>query len=55
MKTAMRFFYVLLLWATSFELAIAKSAPERNRRNIEALTNDADEYHRAISRLELGL
>lgn len=55
MKTAMQLFYTLLLWATSFELAIAKSAPERNRRHIEALTNDASEYERAIARLELGL
>lgn len=55
MKTAMRFFYVLLLWATSFELAIAKSAPDRNRRNIEALTSDADEYERQLARLDLSL
>ena len=55
MKPIMQFFYTLLLWATSFELAIAKNAPERNRRNIEALQSDADEYSRALARMELGL
>jgi len=55
MKTAIRIFYSLLLWATNFELAIAKNAPERNRHNIEALTHDADEYSRELSRLELNL
>ena len=55
MKTIMQLFYTALLWATSFELAVAKNAPERNHRNIEALQQDASEYERAITRLELNL
>lgn len=55
MKAAMQFFYTLLLWLTSFELAIAKNAPERNHDNIEALQQDVSEYERALLRLELGL
>lgn len=55
MKTIMQLFYTALLWATSFELAVAKNAPERNHDNIDALQHDADEYERALLRLELGL
>ena len=48
-------FYTLLLWATSFELSIAKAAPVRNHRNIEALQADESEYQRALIRMEVGL
>ena len=51
----MRFFYALLLWMTSYELAIAKSAPERNHRLIVALQADEAEYSRELIRLECGL
>lgn len=55
MKSVMQLFYTLLLWATNFELAVAKAAPSRNHRNIEVLQADADEYERAIIRLDLNL
>lgn len=55
MKAAIRLFYTLLLWATSFELSVAKAAPVRNHRNIEALQADESEYQRALIRMEVGL
>ena len=55
MKTIMQLFYTALLWATSFELAVAKNAPARNHRNIEALQQDVSEYERALIRLELSI
>ena len=55
MNALRRWFYLALLWATSFELAVAKAAPERNRENIDALQRDEHDYQRALTRLECGL
>lgn len=55
MNTLQRAFYLALLWATRFELAVAKSAPERNYQNIAALQRDITEYERALLRLEFEL
>jgi len=55
MSALLRSFYAFLLWATSFELALAKSAPERNRGHIDALQRDESEYQRELIRLEVGL
>ena len=55
MKAASRLFYTLMLWATRFELSVAKAAPVRNYRNIEALQADESEYQRALIRMELEL
>jgi len=50
-----RLFYTALLWATSFELAVAKVAPDRNHRNIDALQRDESEYAIALIRMDLEL
>ena len=55
MNALRRGFYLALLWCTSFELAVAKAAPERNRKNIDALQRDESEYERALIRIECGL
>jgi hypothetical protein len=55
MSELKKLFYTLLLWATSFELAIAKKAPHRNHRHIEALQSDESEYQRELIRMEVGL
>ncbi len=55
MNTLHTLFYSLLLWCTQFELAVAKAAPVRNQRNIEALQRDESDYSRELIRLECGL
>lgn len=55
MNTIMRGFYSLLIWVSSLELALAKKAPVRNHRNIEALQLDISEYERELVRLDLNL
>jgi hypothetical protein len=51
----MKLFYTFLLWATSLELAIAKSAPVRNQRHIEALQKDESDYQAELIQLELNV
>ena len=51
----MKLFYALLLWATRFELAVAKAAPARNYANIAKLQRDESEYEGSIVRIECGL
>ena len=55
MNALLRGFYVFLLWTTSFELAIAKNAPERNPVLIANLQADESEYEGKLARLELGI
>ena len=55
MNAIQRAFYLAVLWATRFELAVAKNAPVRNHGNIAALQNDIAEYERALLRLEFEL
>jgi len=51
----MKLFYLLLLLATRFELAVAKSSPARNYAHIAKLQRDESEYERSVIRIEYGL
>lgn len=55
MNAIMRSFYSLLIWASSFELALAMAAPARNHGHVEALQRDISDYERALIRLDLAL
>ncbi len=55
MSALLRAFYSLVLWVVRLELAIALSAPERNRQHIAALQSDESNYESALIRLEFGL
>ena len=50
----MRRFYSLMLWATQFELAIAKAAPIRNADNIKRLKQDELKWEKELRLWELN-
>ncbi len=55
MNALIRAFYSLALLATQFELAVAKSAPVPNRKNIAALRRDISEYEAVLDRTDLAI
>ena len=50
----MRYFYKVLLASTRFELALARSAPVRNRQNIAALEADEMKWERELHLSEIN-
>ena len=50
----MKFFYAIMLYATRFELALAKAAPIRNPNNIAALKADEMKWERELRLYEVN-
>ena len=50
----MRYFYALMLYATRFELAIAKAAPVRNPNYIAALKADEMRWEKELRLQEIN-
>ena len=50
----MKLFYAMLLWTSEFELAIARSAPEKNMEHIAALLHDIERLELLAKRLEMN-
>jgi hypothetical protein len=50
----MKLFYAFMLYATQFELAIAKAAPVRNAANIAALKQDEMRWEKELRLWEVN-
>jgi hypothetical protein len=50
----MKYFYQFLLYATRFELWLARRAPVRNTDHIKQLQKDESEYQHSLLMTELN-